>query len=425
MTDPLKTDKGIYAEPPLPMLPQAGGTLTDPTFGTTILRVTDERDGVSCTNAYSYWPSLNCDNTRLFYMRDGEGTICDFDAANMQISNKRPLWIKPLPGGGQLNTEDAIWGGAGPDIIYGHAGMKVWGYNVKTGDYNLVVDLTGKVGGAANLQQMTKSLDDRAFGFNITLGDSGGWQRVGYITWRKRTDGVADLFVRITSDIDEVQLDKTGQYLVVLTGKQGAGVIETRVVNLDTRAVTDLTDDGPDFAPGHKDCGRGTVTGEDNWRNGVTFRRLDSPHQHITILNSGNDWSQGRHISTLADDESMALISAYIVPSNRPAAGPFHNELFMVSTDGKESVRRICHHRSTLFQYWDSPRADISRDGRFAVFTSDWGSTARRDVFVVRIPPVASTPPPPAPVTLFTVAKDGADAVILDASGKVIGRVKL
>ncbi|MCA1615406.1 MAG: hypothetical protein LC800_15150, partial [Acidobacteria bacterium] len=45
----VKTDSRAYREPPAPPLPRAGGTFTDPTFGTEIMRVTDERDCVAST----------------------------------------------------------------------------------------------------------------------------------------------------------------------------------------------------------------------------------------------------------------------------------------------------------------------------------------------------------------------------------------
>src|SRR5690348_10047450 len=55
----LITDYGTYAEGPLPALPAAGGTMTDSTFGTTIMRLTDSNDGTDCRVEYSYWPSFN------------------------------------------------------------------------------------------------------------------------------------------------------------------------------------------------------------------------------------------------------------------------------------------------------------------------------------------------------------------------------
>jgi hypothetical protein len=401
-TDPLKTDKTVYPEPPPPALPQAGGAFTDPTFGTTLLRVTDERDGADNKNAYSYWPSLNCNNTRLFYMSGMGNTamVCDFDPVGFKVANKRPLWAAPVPGGGLLNTEDAIWSGVDPDVIFGHLGMKVWAYNVRVGTYSLVVDLTGKAGNAVNLQQMTKTADDNGFAFNVTLGESGGWKRSGCAAWRKREN---DLYVQmivaddLTTAVDEVHIDKSGKFLMQFTGIQGPTAIEARVIDLTTKQVTNITDSGPDYCPSHHDIGRDFVVGADNWNNSITARKLSAPHQFQTILSFGNDWSQSNHISLLADDEGWALVGLFLVNNSAPA-GVFRNELILVATDGSQRVRRVCHHHSnyaTTREYWNSPRPDLSKDGQFTVFTSPWGSTTRRDVFVVRIPPATQPAPPP------------------------------
>src|SRR5690348_2154204 len=59
----IRTDYSAYIEPPLPTLPAAGGKITDPVFGTTIMRLTDAADGSDCQIGYSYWPSLNLNNT--------------------------------------------------------------------------------------------------------------------------------------------------------------------------------------------------------------------------------------------------------------------------------------------------------------------------------------------------------------------------
>jgi len=49
----IKRDYGTYPVPPAPPLPPAGGTIVDPTFETTIMRLTDANDGPDCVNAYS------------------------------------------------------------------------------------------------------------------------------------------------------------------------------------------------------------------------------------------------------------------------------------------------------------------------------------------------------------------------------------
>jgi hypothetical protein len=60
----IKTDFGVYKEPALPSLPSSGSKIIDPTFGTTILRLTDGRDGsTDAMVGYSNLPSFNKDNT--------------------------------------------------------------------------------------------------------------------------------------------------------------------------------------------------------------------------------------------------------------------------------------------------------------------------------------------------------------------------
>ena len=81
--------------------------------------------------------------------------------------------------------------------------------------------------------------------------------------------------------------------------------------------------------------------------------------------------------------------------------GLFHNELVLVRTDGSGHFRRLLQHRSLAKDYWQTPRANLSYDGRFAAFSSNWGGTNRVDLFVARIdPPLGAgtqqTPAPPA-----------------------------
>ncbi len=376
----IKTDYNIYPEPRPPVLPAAGGTFVDPTFGTTIMRVTDERDGAFNVTNYSYYPSFNRDNSRLFIVSGGQPTLYSFDPTGFRVSAKRPLFTGSLPGGGHPWSEDAIWSGIDRDVLYCHAGLKLYSYNVVTNAFTLIKDFTGQVAGT-ELMQMSKSIDDNAFGFHCRT--SAGV--VGYIAYRRSQDSI---YRADTSDVNEVQVDKTGSYLVVSTETAGfQSAIEVKIVNLSTRAVVNLTDGGPDFAPGHKDVGRGIVIGGDNWNNAFNFRRLDTPHQHYRVVEMGNDWTIGSHVSLLADDEGWLMVSTYYISNGLPSSGLFKNELFQVATDGSRRVRRLAHLHSTLREYWDSPRATISRDGRYAVFTSNWGATNRRDVFIVRIPP--------------------------------------
>jgi hypothetical protein len=416
MTDTLITDKKVYPVPSPQQWGPAGTVLVDPTFNTKVLRVTDEQDGANCNNSYAYWPTFNKDSTRMIYTVDNAGKVCDFNpngAMGQAVSNKRDLWAAPVPDGGLLNTEDAVWSGKSPDVIYGHLGMKIWGYNVIKKTYTLIRDLGPRIPGANQLQQMTVSSDDNAFGFNLVQRVGEQYTRVGYCAYRVSQD---DLYVQMTATVDEVHIDKSGQFLMVFTGVQGATAVEAIVVNLNTKAATNIMDSAPDFCPSHHDVGKDFVVGADNWNNGFTARKLSTPHQFVNILSLGNDWSQSNHVSLLADDETWMLTSFFLI-NNQATPGPFRDELVLVATDGTQRVRRLLHHHSTWRgEYWNSPRADISKDGRWTTYTSNQG-TQRRDVFVAQIPPVSVPTPPPQPsVPTY---------YITDTAGSRVGEIKI
>jgi len=378
-TPGVKTDYRVYREPDPPKLPPAGESFIDPVFGTSILRVTDENDGKSNTNAYTYWPSLNRDSTRLFILCDGKPTLYDFDGARLRAFNKRPLFaVKPIVGGA-ITAEDAIWSAVDPDIVFGHDGMRLWSYSLENKKYTLEKDFVRQLG-VGHLHQMSRSADDNVFAFTVR---NKNFDKTGYAVWWRDKDVVYK--IDASSEMDEVQLDKSGRYLVVKTGKAGRDQVRVQIVDLQTKAIENLIDGEPDYAPGHSDNGSGFIVGYDNWKNRYTVRKLDAPHLVTTVLDFGNDWSLSSGVSMLADDDSWALISTF-ASNELPGGGLFRNELLLAATDGSKRVRRLAHLHSRYRDYWDTPRANISRDGRFAVFTSNWGVPGRRDVFVLRIP---------------------------------------
>jgi hypothetical protein len=370
------TDHRVYNEGPPPALPRAGGTFVDPTFGTTMMRVTDESDGTACNNFYSYWQTFNLDSTRFFIACDTSPKLYRLDPNGFKISRKEPLFDRPPEGGGYLSAEDAIWSGTSANELYGYTGLKLYAYNVASRSYTLIKDFSAELA-SGYLGQMSKSLDDNVFAF--TKKDS-NYKPLGFLVWRRDQNKIlrnANLL-----NFDEVQVDKSGRFITVKA--KFDRTVDVQVIDLQTGKVDNLTDPAPDFSPGHSDNGRQIVVGYDNWNNQYTIRKLATPHQFQTVVGFGNDWSQANHVSMLADDEAWCVISNYTA-GNAPV-GPFRNEIFQAATDGSQRVRRLAHHHSVYRDYWDTPRADISRDGRFIAFTSNWGSTTRRDVFIIKVP---------------------------------------
>ncbi len=359
----------------------------DPVFGTSILRITDGADGNDNHQSYSYWPSINKNSSMLYISSvGGNPMLYDFDTAAFSISNKRAMFLGNPFGDGTPNAEDAIWSGTQSNIMFCHTGQKIYSYNVSANQYTLIKDFSTAYPDIY-LWQMSRSINDSVFAF--TYKENVNYTNVGYITYRI-AGGLTD--TSHLSGLDEVQVDKTGNYLVIKTGNSGPSVIETEILNLQTGHMDYLTDNAPDFSPGHSDNGTGFVIGNDNWNNDYNYRSLASPHTFYSVFDFHNDWSLGTHVSMLSDNEAWMLMSTFTA-GTLPSTGIFVDEIFLFSTDGSKSVRRLAHtHSDYLNQnsnnaYWSMPRANISRDAKYVVFTSNWGSTIRMDVFVLKISP--------------------------------------
>lgn len=200
--------------------------------------------------------------------------------------------------------------------------------------------------------------------------------------YRRNTDEVISRFDDGT--INEVRLDESGRYLVVITGAQGPGIVAAQVVDLETGETSDLIDD-VDEAFGHYAVGDGIVFGRSHYSNELNGRELADPYSVTTALSYGDDWSSADHHSLLANDDTWALVSNYS-SGGFPQTSPWREEIWQVQTDGSGGVRRLAHHRSVYTAYDDSPRANVSADGCLVTFTSNWGNPGgRTDVYVASL----------------------------------------
>ena len=372
----LKTDFGVYPEPPLQPLSQAGAKISDPVFGTRILRVTDAADGnTGAGTLYSYYPAFNINNTYLAVRETigyARAKFFRFDAVNFTAG---PGFILSSPPAG-LQEYGLSWSGVSPTLTYGIGGHKIWEINVATQQATLVKDLSSQ-GAGGYLTQMLKSLDDDVFGASIV---DGGGNIVGYVVYKRSTDTI--LLRKLVGNLDEVQVDKSGRYLLV-------------VYNNGTDEVYDLTTSPPRFVAylsgssgfNHHDCGVGTVFSATSG-NALSYRQLATPFTIQQLVPGYWSYSgQQDHFSMLADTEEWAMASRYST-NGSPAVRAFDNEIVKVATDGTNRVQRIAHHRSVVLNnnYNAQPKAAISRDGNLIAFTSNWGNSGgRTDVYVVQI----------------------------------------
>src|SRR5882762_2640276 len=203
----VKTDRAIHAEPPPPSLPRAGGKFFDPVFGTEIMRVTDEATASDGGTYYSYWPTFNCNNTRLLAKTGTDGTahIYDFNPTSFTLGSRR---VVPRATAGNLAVEGAIWSGDDPDVLYGLIGLAIYAFHPSTQSFTRVADFSGKFPRGDFLWQLSMSRHDEVFAFSRRHGNAqGGSDYVGYAVYRRADNSLILDQPIVPGDLDEVQID--------------------------------------------------------------------------------------------------------------------------------------------------------------------------------------------------------------------------
>lgn len=384
------TDYNVHVEPSLPTLANKGDTIVDPTFGETILRLTDSTDGDDYMSVvYSNVSAFNCNSTRLFALR-GHGVqynwFCTFNPATMIRSGGAVQPSQPAGVVGGIRNF-AHWHPTDPDKIYMHDDAKLWLYNVALDSWALVRDFSATLTGGRLLFQMSMSDDGNTFAWHTYSGGS------GYIWYARDIDTVIEY--NTTETPDEVEVDKSGQWLSVSpTGNTNFPKIVKRSDLSRVQVAAAVS--------GHRGMGNGVIY----WGRGDTdvYRaNLADVDNDTRVFTINFSWSD-QHFSV---SQTNARAAGYHVWSHShgtysaPLTQAFQQEITLVKSDAgaDAGVYRLCHHRSQLSgsaPYTSHAFANWSRDGRFVAFNSNWGGGAREaDIYIVTVPSALWADPPP------------------------------
>jgi hypothetical protein len=229
--------------------------------------------------------------------------------------------------------------------------------------------------------------------YNTQTGAIGGkWGPKGTIS-------IPDRF-----QVHNVRMAKSGKFVFIARGAStvGKGWVLWEV---DTMRVTAC----PSQCSGHHAMGYSHIAGPsgNNYPMDLLARPLAGLDRTARLLPESKPtkgYWYDMHLSWSnadPDDANPACLSTYR-PSNpdKPGVplaveGPWENEIVCVQMDGKGSkVWRFAHTYSTAKNgFWSTPRGNISQDGRFFMFTSDWqdqlgkapNGKYRTDVFIVEL----------------------------------------
>lgn len=431
----------------IPVLSATGSKSTDPTFGTEIMRLTDTSDGsTSCGISYSNIPVFNNDNTRLmvrcvYPSGPAKNLFYTFDSSTFTVSGYTQV---PYLSG------DATWAATEANIIYSRSeaggGPGYWygpvlnSYNLTNGDTAKIKDFRPHLPTGYGLDQMSRSMDDDIWAFTVVdnlplpSGSLPTQKFVGFIVWKSNGNQILlnETYLNPndpSEKVDQVQIDKTGRYLTVQGTAHHAQVWDLQAPGgpVKTQLVYGLN------AYTHEDTGRGTVFSGCGTGPGICYRPLSRPETAPTILPFSN-WNQANlHFTMLADNEGWGLATNAHFDPLVPylVTLPFHGEIFQVATDGSGRVRRIVHTNTNPTIYPRQAFGNLSRDGRFVAWTSDWGGfpSGRTDVYLAKIDPAPNRPGPISgpleTLDMLTASADGTHSAIIhddfntpaDASG--------
>ncbi len=416
------TDQKIVPYPATPLeLPSAGSSAVDPAFGSRVLRVTDAslapRGGPMHTPASSEQNAWNSSTTAFYVGDDGGGYwVYSFD----------PGALRAEPSGARLTS----WRGepefsySQPNVLYGVDGRssKLQEYDIATHKFTAIDDPSkcARLEPDDHGSDVSVSADDNRFmavfgpeqdrntlvyiydrkqgcrWYNTETGEVGGqWGLAGTITAPYRFG------------MHNARLSKSGDFVVITSG---GGLGGSAIWEVATSKVT-VCANAAMRCGGHRALGYAHLLNSADSRHPLDFvyRPLDDLEAMKHIVTplppqpSASDWFDYHLSWNYIDnqDTTPACFSTYrsdnpVGPGVAPTVkGPWENEIDCVETDGLAStIWRFAHTYSTARNgFWSSPRGNVSDDGRFYMFTSDWEDELgqdrnqhyRTDVFVVQL----------------------------------------
>ena len=469
-------DRTAYAKPALPALGPAGTTIVDPVFGSPIARVTDGSTRPGYPDRSYRTPSSPHQNAwsaagSYFYVVSDDGSVLPFtfDAAT---GTARRLQASASGNGGQVLSFyiEPQFSYVSDSIVYGsYSGSGATLHTIDQYDftaqaYTRLLDLDAisaglsgtYIGGLAS----SAGSPERIMAFYggtsqdhhhlVVVFDRNNPQNRSVLdTWASTLNGAAAGFT-LNFSLHHAAIDRTGRYVMLYptSADQGSPRYASQSYLWDTAANTFTAVTNAMHPYGHDAFGYGVSVNQDcctttSWDAAQwQFRDLSAPAATRDVvatvlspkevyLSDHTTWNNAR------PDALVPYVSGlYRYGTNTTEWRAWDDEIVAVQTDAAPGVDptvwRFAHHRTDITNdldptrpsFWYEPRPNVSHDGRWVLFTSNWektlgadpvgetGAGYRQDVFAVALtpadgstpPPIVTPPPTVVPVAITTTA---------------------
>jgi len=465
-------DRLPHAKPPVPSLGPAGSVITDPVFQSRITRVTDNVTRPGALDRSFRTPSSPHQNAwsangSYFYVVSGDGTVIPFafDASNGAAHRLQPT----ATGDGGLVLHFYIepqFSYVNDSIVYGSLAGGVNGatlhsidqYDFSTGAYTRLLDLEPLVPGLAGTYigglGSSAGPTERIMAFfggkaqdyhhDVVVFDKANPQNRFVLDTLGNTLNGAPTSMALSFSLHHAAIDRSGRYVMLYpTWADQSSARKAAQSYLWDTATGTFTEMGVSARPyGHDSFGYGMSVNQDccvatrydaaQWQ----MRALAAPLATADVIKNvlpikeiyladHTTWNNAR------PDRMVPFVSGlFRSPASTTDWRAWDDEIVAVQTDTPSNqdatVWRFAHHRSdirsdldaTQGSFWYQPRPNVSPDGRWVLFTSNWektlgtdpagepGTGARQDVFLVALASSAT------PVTLSTASLPAGRAAV-------------
>ncbi|MBI1760777.1 MAG: hypothetical protein HYR56_05000 [Acidobacteria bacterium] len=374
--------------------PAVGVKYRDTVFGAPIVRLsngwTQFKDAVH--HEYATMSPFNQDDSLILMQADNHGFM---------VADRNGKLVVPPETLALSNSAEPRWSGNDPNVFYYHAENQLLKFDVARRQKNVVRVF-------AQYQKITfggGECDISEDGDHLMIvGDD---RHAALYTFSTNSLGKTADLKALGGEWVEVYVTANNN-IMARWGSEGIGPHKGMALyDKDFNFVRQIAPFG-----GHSDQGRDVNSDEvlfvgayrDNSpppgceHNGVEKIRLaDAKRSCLLPLN----WDAEMHISSNSNGKNpwvlvsvtdtakgTAAANADLPPDWQRRWGVRFNEVMIVRADGTE-LRHLAHHRSrTLSSYWFQPRASISKDGKYAVFDSNFGTNPVKDysdVFLLEV----------------------------------------
>ncbi len=450
-------DRVAYPKPALPALGAAGTAIQDPVFKSTIVRVTDAVTRPGSPNRSYRTPSSphqnswSVNSTYFYVMGSGGAGAIPF-AFDPRSGTARRIQPTAAGEGGMVLKFyiEPQFSYVDDSIIYGSyngAGSTrrtIDQYDFDTAAYTRLLDLDAVVPGLAGTYigsvASSGGPTERIMAFfggssqdrhrYVVVFDRANPQNRQIVDTLASTVNGAPAPITLNFKLHHAMIDRSGRYVMLYTtnADQAAprDAAQEYLWDLQTGAITEL--DTAAHPYGHDAFGYGVYVNKDcctstKWDAGQwQFRALNAPFATRDLiktilapqevyLSDHTTWNNAR-----ADRLTPVVSGLYRFGANTAAWRAWDDEIVAIQTDAPggadPTIWRFAHHRSNVaydgdpsrVAFWYQPHPNVSQDGRWVLFTSNWektlgtdaapeaGTAARQDVFLLQLAQTGSRP---------------------------------